>query len=125
MHSVWRTWDRLPLLVPETKRRVYAHIQATCQESRCRTEALDVTGDQAHLVVVLAPTLAVAELAKHINGASSHLAAHEIAQDDFSEWARFAASINSDDLPTIVLYGSNQQHHRDRSLIRKLECPDD
>ncbi len=38
----------------------------------------------------------------------------------------FAASINPEDLPIVVRYVKNQErHHRDRTLIRKLECPDD
>ncbi len=123
-HYVWRTWDRL--LVPETRRRVCTLTQAKCQELRCRVEALDRTEGHVHLVVDLAPKVAIAKLAKRIKGASSHLATHEVTPDDFFKWAYFATSINQEDLPIVVRYVKHQQQrHRERTMFRKWECPDD
>ncbi len=32
VHVVWGMWDRLPLLVGETERRVYRALEAKCEE---------------------------------------------------------------------------------------------
>jgi hypothetical protein len=35
LHSVWATWDRMPLLVPAIEQTVYAAILAKCRQLDC------------------------------------------------------------------------------------------
>lgn len=40
VHLVWATWDRLPLLVPDVERAVYATMRAKCDELRMAVRAM-------------------------------------------------------------------------------------
>ena len=80
LHLVWATWDRLPLISSERRDPIYACIQNECSELRCDVLGLGGIEDHAHLLVRFPTTVSVAQLAKQVKGASSHL----IAQTDSS-----------------------------------------
>ena len=128
-HFVWGTWDRLPLLVGETRRRVYHSIQATCVALGAEVLALGGVEDHVHLLTRLPTTLAPTELVKRVKGASSHLATHEVAPDRFFKWqGSYAAfSAGRDELDRLRAYIAHQEeHHRLGSLIPEWEeAPDD
>jgi REP element-mobilizing transposase RayT len=128
-HFVWGTWDRLPLLVDETRRRVYRSIQATCVELSAEVLALGGVEDHIHLLVRLPATLAPAELAKQVKGVSSHLATHEVAPDHFFKWqGSYAAfSVGRGELDRLCAYiAHREEYHRLGSLIPEWEeDPDD
>jgi len=123
-HLVWGTWDRLPLLVGETQRRVYRCIEATCVEMGAEVVALGGVEDHVHLLARLPATLAVADLVKRVKGASSHLATHEVAPDTFFKWqgAYAAFSVGQGQLEPIREYIAHQrEHHRVGSLVPEWE----
>ena len=123
-HFVWGTWDRLPLLVDETRRRVYRSIQATCMELGAEVVALGGVEDHVHLLVRSPATLAPAELAKRVKGASAHLATHVIAPNQFFKWqGGYAAfSVRIGEIDRLCAYIAQQQeHHRLGFLIPEWE----
>src|SRR5689334_23948384 len=83
VHLVWATWDRLPLITDQIEDRVYAAIAEKCRELKCWPLAIGGIADHVHLLVRLHPPVAVAELAKEVTGASSHLVTHQIAPGEF------------------------------------------
>ncbi len=120
LHIVWATWDRTPLLVGETERRVYRCIEASCAALGAETLALGGMEDHVHLLVQLPATLAVADLVKQVKGASAHLATHEVAPDHFFKWqGGYAAfSVGQRQLPAIHSYITHQkEHHSANTLI--------
>ena len=124
VHLIWATWNRLPLLTGEMERRVYRCLEDTCRELGAEVLALGGVEDHVHMVVRMPATLAVADLVKRLKGASSHLATHEIAPDDFFKWqggyAAFTASIRL--LPALCDYVRRQkEHHQAGTLIRAYE----
>ncbi|HKV84988.1 MAG TPA: IS200/IS605 family transposase [Ktedonobacterales bacterium] len=124
VHVVWGTWDRLPLLVGERERRVYRCIEDTCREMGVEVLALGGVEDHVHLAVRLPATLAVADLVKRLKGASSHLATHEIASEDFFKWqggyGAFSASASG--LAALCAYVRGQkEHHRLGTLVTAYE----
>ncbi|HEV7128716.1 MAG TPA: IS200/IS605 family transposase [Ktedonobacterales bacterium] len=124
VHLVWGTWDRLPLLMGELERRVYRCIEDTCREMGVEVLALGGVEDHVHLVVRFPATLAIADLVKRIKGASSHLATHDIAPDEFFKWqgGYGAFSANADGLPALCAYVRGQKaHHRLGTLVAALE----
>lgn len=129
VHYIWGTWDRTPLLVGEVERRVYQTIQRTCAELGADVLALGGVEDHVHLLARLPATLAPAEFAKRVKGASSHLATHEVAPDRFFKWqgAYAAFSVGQGQLATLREYIAHQkEHHRSGSLIPEWEEePDD
>jgi putative transposase len=124
VHLVWGTWDRLPLLLGETKRRVYRCIEATCVELGVEVLALGGVEDHIHLLARLPATLAVADLVKQVKGTSAHLATHEVAPDSFFKWQGGYAAfwVDQRQLEPIREYIAHQrEHHRVGSLIPEWE----
>jgi putative transposase len=56
LHSVWATWDRMPLLVPTIEQTVYAAILAKCRQLDCEPLAIGGTADHVHLSVRFSST---------------------------------------------------------------------
>jgi putative transposase len=127
LHFVWATWDRLPLLTPERRERVYAAIKAKCDELGCTVYAIGGIEDHVHLIVQLSPTLPFFKLIKDAKGASSHLATHELDRDAFFKWQGGYAvfAVCPENLERAIRYVRNQeQHHREGNIIPEWEAPE-
>ena len=126
IHLVWATWDRVPLLTAALQRPVYRAIGAICGE--CGAEVIAVGGveDHVHLLIRLPATLTVAELAKHVKGASAHLVTHQLAPNSFFKWqgSYGAFSVSPHDLPTVGDYIARQaEHHAAGVILPEWELP--
>jgi len=85
-HLVWATWDRLPLIRPETEPRLYGAIVAKLRELGCRPIAVNGVPDHVHCLCQFPPTVAVSYLVQQVKGASSHLMTHEIVGKGEFKW---------------------------------------
>jgi len=124
IHLVWATWDRLPVLKGEVRDTAYACIRAECKELGVRVIALGGTDDHVHLFGSLPTTLAVADLAKRVKGASSHLVSHTVPGADGFKWqGSYAAfSVSKSMGPTVREYIRNQEeHHAARTTDKDAE----
>ena len=126
VHVAWGTWDRLPLLQGDVERHVYRAIGAKCAELKAEIVALGGVEDHIHLLVGLPATLSVADLVKHIKGASSHQVAsqHRDQLDGFFKWqgAYGACSVSPDALHDVANYVRGQRaHHAAGLLIERWE----
>ncbi len=126
VHLVWATWDRLPLLIGDVERDAQRAIEAKCGELGAEVLAIGGVEDHVHLLVRLPATLAVADLVKHIKGASAHLIAQRTHADHFFKWqggyAAFSVSVGH--LSRVTRYIANQrEHHASNTLIPALELP--
>jgi REP element-mobilizing transposase RayT len=79
VHTVWSTWDRLPLINPVFEPNLYAAVAVKCRELQCEPLAIGGIENHVHLLVRLNPTVAIATLVKEVKGASSHLVTHKIS----------------------------------------------
>jgi putative transposase len=120
VHFVWATWDRLPLITPELEPQVYASIAKKCQELRCELRAIGGVENHVHTLIRLHATVSAAELAKGMKGASSHLATHVLAPNQFFKWQGTygAFSVSLEDVPHVRAYIELQKEHHARSDIR-------
>ena len=128
IHLIWGTWDRLPLLTGDIERDVYRAIEAKCAQLDTEIVALGGVEDHVHLLVRLPAMLSVADLVKHVKGASSHLATHRLAPDQFFKWqgAYAAFSVSLRHLTAVESYVREQKtHHAAGSLIGAWEMPND
>jgi REP element-mobilizing transposase RayT len=126
VHLVWATWDRLPLLTGAVEREAHRAIEAKCGELGAEVLAIGGVEDHAHLLVRLPATLAVADLMKHVKGASAHLIAQHTHIDQFFKWqggyAAFSVSVGH--LSRVTRYIAQQrEHHAANTLIPGLELP--
>jgi REP-associated tyrosine transposase len=128
LHLVWGTWDRLPLLAGEIESAVYRSFEAKCVELRVALVAVGGVEDHVHLLVQLPATLAIADLVKHLKGASSHLITQRVRPGEFFKWqgAYAAFSIGPDDTAPVRDYILRQkEHHAANRLIPRWELPAD
>ncbi len=129
IHLVWATWDRLPLLTPDVQRQAYRVIGAKCDELGAQVIALGGIEDHVHLLVGLPATISIAELVKHIKGASGHLLAQQGAPHErFFKWqgAYGAFSVSPSALPDVTHYITHQREHHNRgTLIAEWELSAD
>jgi REP element-mobilizing transposase RayT len=111
VHIVWATWGGLPLLVDDVAFQVRQAIGARCQEMGVEVVALGGVEDHVHLLVKLAPTVALAELVKQVKGASWHMVIHAYPHNgDFFKWRDSfgAVSIAPGALHEVAEYIKNQ-----------------
>jgi REP element-mobilizing transposase RayT len=74
------------LITPELQRGIFAEIQHKCRELKVHLEAIGGVEDHVHLLVRIPTTLTVADLVKHVKGASSHLVTHRLDPDAGFKW---------------------------------------
>ena len=126
VHLVWATWDRLPLLVAAIEREAHRAIETKCKELGAEIIAFGGVEDHIHLLVRLPATLPVADLVKHLKGASSHLLTQRLHPDDFFKWqgAYAAFSVSIDHLDRVSQYIARQrEHHANNTIIADWEIP--
>jgi REP element-mobilizing transposase RayT len=124
LHSVWSTWDRLPLITPDVERRLYGAIIDKCRELKCIPIRIGGMPDHLHLLVRLPTTIAVATLMKETKGSSSHLMTHEIKPGEFFKWqgAYGAFTLRYEEVPVVKKYIMNQKsHHAEKSFRPEWE----
>ncbi len=124
VHLVWATWDRLPLLDPALRDRVYRCILAEAQGMNCSVGAIGGVEDHVHLLVRCSPVVAVSVLVKQVKGASSRLVQREIRPGEFFKWqgSYGAFSVAEPDIARVRRYIRHQEeHHRTGRLSPALE----
>jgi putative transposase len=113
VHTVWATWDRLPLITPTLEPRIYGAIIEKCRALKAYPLALGGMPDHLHLLVRLPATLAVAELIKGVKGSSSHLVAQMITPGEFFKWqgAYGAFTLGKAEVDRCIDYIRGQKQH--------------
>jgi REP element-mobilizing transposase RayT len=74
VHPVWSTAARQPTLAPDVDQPLSEFLASKARELGCRAMAVGNADDHLHIVVQYPSTLAVAELARRLKGASSRQA---------------------------------------------------
>jgi len=112
-HLVWATKRREPLIGPEIEARVYAYLVSKAAELGVYVYAINGWSDHIHLVVAIPPRLSVAEVVKHLKGASAHFVNHGLALDVKFGWQRGYGSlaIGMQQRPIAEAYVRNQKEH--------------
>jgi REP element-mobilizing transposase RayT len=126
LHLVWATWDRYPYLSPELQRRVYECIQAECVAVDVDVLAIGGVEDHVHLLVRIPATVSVADLAKRVKGASTHMVNHDVRPPFYFKWqgGYGAFTVSKRHVPMICDYVLRQaEHHRDSRVYPILEPP--
>ena len=123
-HLVWATHKREPIIKPEMKQRLFAHMVFKAAELNAYTYAIDGWFDHIHLVVAVPPKLAIAEVVKHLKGASAYDVNHTYGLDHEFSWQRGygALSLGERQRASAEIYVRNQkQHHRQQTTNAWLQ----
>ncbi len=72
VHLIWSTCERRPVFTPADDAWLAEFIAAKARTLSCDLLAVGNWVDHVHVVVRLAPALALSELARHFKGAASH-----------------------------------------------------
>ncbi len=124
LHCVWSTWDRLPLLTPQSEPPIYSAILNKCLELKCDALAIGGIEDHIHLLVRFPATISVSDFVKEVKGTSSHLINHQINPGEFFKWqGAYGAFTVSKNLVEVVQKYINlqKQHHADQNLYHEWE----
>lgn len=124
VHFVWATWNREPLIDSQWQSALQACLAETCHARG--GQALEIGGvtDHVHLLARVPATVAVAQMAHDLKGASSHLIRHCIAPETDFRWqgAYGAFSVSPEDVPAVRAYIQNQPaHHAGNTLHENWE----
>ena len=128
-HVIWTTKYRDQLITPEIERRIFARIIRKSMALNSPVHAINGVADHIHVAVSISTSLSVADWVKNVKGVSSHevnatfndLPTQFRWQSGYSV-RTFAASA----LPVICEYIARQkEHHREHTLIERLERVDD
>jgi putative transposase len=123
LHIVWATWDRLRLLSPAVRERVYLCMRE--EASRLKAEMIAIGGieDHVHVLLRLPATISIADLVKQLKGSSSHLANHEVLPRGFKWQGGYSASsVSRRAVPKVQDYVLRQEeHHRDGNTFPGAE----
>ena len=120
LHLIWSTWDRLPLITPDIELHIYRALHAKCSALKCQPLAIGGVADHVHVLLDLAPTIAIAKVVADLKGSSSHLIAQQVAPDRFFRWQRSysAFAVCRDARNTVRDYILNQKHHHGLGTIQ-------
>jgi REP element-mobilizing transposase RayT len=122
IHIVFATKERRPLIVPELKPKLHAYMAGTIKGLGCHLHALDGVADHCHVLIDLAPKIALAEFVNKLKAGSTGWA-RENGHTEFG-WQRGygAFSMNQESLPRAIQYVKNQEtHHAQTSFRDELE----
>lgn len=125
-HLVWATWDRMDSISPDWKRDLHRALGKECDNLGCHVLALNGIENHVHLLVSQPATLAVAQIAKQIKGATSLFVNQHNLFDGHFQWQRdYAAfSVSRWDRRKIMGYIERQkEHHANGTTIARLELP--
>jgi putative transposase len=71
-HLAWTTLHREPLITPKMETLIFEVVHAKSAEMKYEIFAVNAVADHMHIAVAIPPSVAVAQLARAIKGASSH-----------------------------------------------------
>jgi putative transposase len=125
LHLVWATWNRWPLITPKIRAAVYAGIKGQANRVGVDLIALGGMEDHVHALVRFPTTVTVADLVRHLKGATSHMVAHEIRPGEAFRWqgGYGAFTVSKPGVPRARDYVLNQEsHHALGTLHPDLEA---
>jgi putative transposase len=124
-HLVFSTKDRLPTITLEIKPKLWAYMNGVVGNPGGRTLAINGMADHVHLLVLLPPTIAMAEALRTLKANSSkwvHENWREESTSKFTWQSGYAAfSVSRSGVEDVVRYIDNQEeHHRKLSFQDEL-----
>ncbi len=119
VHLVFSTKNRIPLITPEIRSRLWAYLGGICSALNCHPVQIGGTDDHVHILCALSRDVAVKDLIAKIKADSSRwIKAQSMPISDFYWQSGYGAfSVNPQECHAAVQYIANQmEHHKKRSF---------
>ena len=112
-HVVINTYRRQMTIPEETSEHLYRYIWSIIKSRGCRLYRINGIGNHIHMLIELAPTIALSDLVRDIKQGSSKWAKQQVYFPQFSGWGKEYGpfSCSSRDRETIMNYIINQREH--------------
>ena len=126
VHFVWGTYQRHPWVVGSVRELAYKVVARKCQDNKAQVLALDGVEDHVHLLVKIAPDVAITKLIADIKGSSSHAINQEWPHDTFAwqdGYGAFTVSQSGVEAVHAYIRNQDQHHHAACSRIGMLDAP--
>lgn len=119
VHFVWATWDREACLTPDVQAELYACIADRCRALKAQPLEIGGIADHVHALARVPATVAMAQLAHDMKGASSHLMNHVLRPGGNSRWqgAYGAFSVSPGEVAEVRAYIRHQAEHHAQDTL--------
>jgi putative transposase len=124
LHIVFSTKDRLPMIHTEIESQLYNHIKAQLNEQGCVVSIINGMPEHIHLLFLLNPQKAVADIVKQLKGYSSHwVNENDLTKEKFAWQVGYSAfSVSESQLEKVYKYILNQkEHHKKKTFAEEYE----
>jgi REP element-mobilizing transposase RayT len=112
LHLVWATHRRQALITHALQPRIYGAIADQCAKMRSDVIAIGGMPDHTHLLLRYRPTVTIAEIARRVKGASSHLANQAAGAHAFRWQDGYGAfTVSRSMVPRVRAYVLDQERH--------------
>lgn len=112
-HLVWSTKDRQNLIIENYKNRVHEYLGASFKTVDCRSVIVGGMGDHVHLLAIIPPKYAIAEVIKDIKiGATKWINRSFKEMKGFSWQEGYGCfSVSESQIGVVLKYIMNQETH--------------
>ena len=111
IHASWTTWQKLPLITPGIKDRIYKYIFQEFISCGCIAKFINGPPNEVHCLFLMNPKKSSDEIVKMVKGATSHrINQEDLAPEKFA-WQKGynAASVCESQLEKIIRKISKMQ----------------
>ncbi len=113
IHLVFSTKDRRKSIPAELQPRLWAYIGGICKNSKIIIHAVNGMDDHIHLLIQIAPTMALSDAVQAIKSNSSRWA-HDEGHKFAWRQGYGAFSVSASNTPAVLRYIENQKAHHKR-----------
>jgi len=118
-HVVWSTKNRLPLIQPAFKERLYEYIGGTLRQKNCCLVEIGGMPDHIHLLVAIPPKQSISEITRNVKSSTAYWLNHKVLKNSKFGWqdGYGVFTVSSSNQNTVKRYIQNQEeHHRKRTF---------
>lgn len=122
IHTVFSTKNRQPIIRPNIITAVHDELRQQLAATGCLVDSIGGVADHVHLLFLLNPKIAVADVLKQVKGSSSHsFNQQQLTPERFAWQTGYGAfSVSEGHLLRVRQYVRTQEeHHRKRSFAEE------
>ncbi|MCE9562230.1 MAG: transposase [Planctomycetes bacterium] len=117
IHLVFSTKNREPFIRPEVRDEVFAYLAGTLNAFSCPAIQIGGVADHAHLLFVLAKTIALCDAVQKVKESSSKWAKDKVHPNFYWQTGYGAFSVSRSNEEQVAAYIANQEeHHKTRNF---------